>query len=107
MTSSPEVLAGTIGVLSAVVDNVPLVAAAMAMYPMDLYPVDGQFWDLIAFCAGTGGSILIVGSAAGVALMGMEKIDFVWYFKRISLIAFIAYLAGMATYLGMASIGLV
>ena len=107
MTSSPEVLAGTIGVLSAVVDNVPLVAASMAMYPMDLYPVDGQFWDLIAFCAGTGGSILIVGSAAGVALMGMEKIDFVWYFKRISAIAFVSYLAGMATYLGMAAVGLV
>ena len=106
MTSSPEVLAGTIGVLSAVVDNVPLVAAAMAMYPMDLYPVDGQFWDLIAFCAGTGGSILIVGSAAGVALMGMEKIDFVWYFKRISLIAFVAYLAGMGTYLAMSAVGL-
>ena len=106
MTSSPEVLAGTIGVLSAIVDNVPLVAAAMAMYPMDLYPVDGRFWDLIAFCAGTGGSILIVGSAAGVALMGMEKIDFVWYFKRISLIAFVAYLAGMGTYLAMSAVGL-
>jgi Na+/H+ antiporter NhaD/arsenite permease-like protein len=107
MTSSPQVLAGTIGILSAIVDNVPLVAAAMAMYPMEIYPQDGQFWDLIAFCAGTGGSILIVGSAAGVALMGMEKIDFVWYFKRISGIALVSYLAGMATYMGLASVGLI
>ncbi len=107
MTSSPEVLAGTIGILSAIVDNVPLVAASMAMYPMESFPADGQFWHLIAFCAGTGGSILIVGSAAGVALMGMEKIDFVWYFKRISLIALISYIAGMFTFICITALGLI
>ena len=72
-----------------------------------VYPVDGQFWDLIAFCAGTGGSILIIGSAAGVAFMGMEKVDFMWYLRRISLVAFVSYLAGMATYMGLAAVGFV
>ncbi len=107
IADTPASLAGMIGVLSAIVDNVPLVAATMGMYPTELYPVDGRFWDLIAFCAGTGGSILIIGSAAGVALMGMEKIDFMWYLRRISLVAFVSYVAGMATYLGLAAIGLV
>ena len=106
-TNSPDVLAGIIGVLSAIIDNVPLVAATMGMYSLDTYPVDGRFWDLIAFCAGTGGSILIIGSAAGVALMGMEKVDFMWYLKRISWIAFISYVAGMATYISLASFGLI
>ena len=87
-----------IGVLSAVVDNVPLVAAAMGMYPLTTYPVDHPFWQLLAYCAGTGGSILIIGSAAGVAAMGILKIDFIWYMKRISLLALIGYLAGVATY---------
>lgn len=104
-TDSPEVLAGIIGVLSAVIDNVPLVAATMGMYSVEVYPVDGRFWDLIAFCAGTGGSILIIGSAAGVALMGMEKVDFMWYLRRISWIALVAYLAGMGTYIGLAALG--
>lgn len=104
---SPEVLAGSIGVLSAIIDNVPLVAASMGMYSLEMYPADGRFWDLIAFCAGTGGSILIIGSAAGVALMGMEKVDFMWYLRRISLVAFISYIAGMATYLGLGALGLV
>ena len=107
MTSSAEVLAGTIGILSAIVDNVPLVAASMAMYPMEHFPADGHFWLLIAFCAGTGGSILIVGSAAGVALMGMEKIDFVWYFKRISFIALVSYFAGMFSFIALSAIGLI
>ncbi len=96
-----------IGVLSAIVDNVPLVAGAMGMYPiaeagtvgfMADFMVDGQFWEFLAYCAGTGGSILIIGSAAGVAAMGLEKIDFIWYFKKISLLAFIGYLAGAAVY---------
>ncbi len=93
-----------IGVLSAVVDNVPLVAGAMGMY--DIAPAgtgspfmqDGIFWEFLAYCAGTGGSILIIGSAAGVAAMGMEKIDFIWYTKKISLLALIGYLAGAGTY---------
>jgi Na+/H+ antiporter NhaD/arsenite permease-like protein len=96
-----------IGVLSAIVDNVPLVAGAMGMYDiaapgttgyMASFMVDGIFWEFLAYCAGTGGSILIIGSAAGVAAMGMEKIDFIWYMKRISILALIGYLAGAAAY---------
>jgi len=89
-----------IGILSAVVDNVPLVAGAMGMYPLSTYPMDHPFWQLLAYCAGTGGSILIIGSAAGVVSMGILKIDFIWYLKRISLLALIGYLAGvLADYL--------
>jgi Na+/H+ antiporter NhaD/arsenite permease-like protein len=87
-----------IGFLSAIVDNVPLVAAAQGMYSLDTYPPDSFFWELIAYCAGTGGSTLIIGSAAGVAAMGMENINFFWYFKKISLLAAIGYLAGVAVY---------
>jgi len=85
-----------IGVLSSIVDNVPLVAAAMGMYN---FPPDHYFWEFLAYCAGTGGSILIIGSAAGVAVMGMEKIDFIWYLKKISLLALVGYLAGAGTYI--------
>ena len=88
-----------IGLLSAVVDNVPLVAASMGMYSMDTYPQDHLIWEYLAYCAGTGGSILIIGSAAGVAVMGMEKIDFIWYTKKISLIAMMGYFGGAVTYL--------
>jgi Na+/H+ antiporter NhaD/arsenite permease-like protein len=88
-----------IGMLSAIVDNVPLVAASMGMYSLDTYPQDHLIWEYLAYCAGTGGSILIIGSAAGVAVMGMEKIDFIWYTKRISLIALMGYFAGAAAYL--------
>ncbi len=88
-----------IGLLSAVVDNVPLVAASMGMYSLETYPQDHLIWEYLAYCAGTGGSILIIGSAAGVAVMGMEKIDFIWYTKRISLIALMGYFAGAAAYL--------
>ncbi|WP_372750894.1 sodium:proton antiporter NhaD [Labilibaculum sp.] len=96
-----------IGVLSSIVDNVPLVAGAMGMYPIEAagavgyasnFVQDGLFWEFLAYCAGTGGSILIIGSAAGVAAMGMEKIDFIWYFKKISLLAFIGYLSGAGVY---------
>jgi len=104
-----------IGLLSAVVDNVPLVAGAMGMYPITtpesietmaagqqayaaFFVQDGQFWEFLAYCAGTGGSILIIGSAAGVAAMGMERIDFIWYMKNISLLALIGYLAGALVY---------
>ncbi len=92
---------GIIGVLSSIVDNVPLVAGAMGMYPvapMGDMAVDGIFWQLLAYCAGVGGSMLIIGSAAGVVVMGLEKITFGWYMKKITWIAFAGYLAGMFTY---------
>lgn len=88
-----------IGVLSAIVDNVPLVAASMGMYDLATYPMDDFLWEFMAYCAGTGGSILIIGSAAGVAAMGMEKISFGWYLKRISFYALIGYIGGAVTYI--------
>jgi NhaD family Na+/H+ antiporter len=88
-----------IGLLSAIVDNVPLVAAAQGMYSLDQYPTDHFFWEFLAYCAGTGGSILIIGSAAGVAAMGMERIQFGWYLKKIAWLALIGYLAGAAVFL--------
>ena len=108
-----------IGLLSSVVDNVPLVAGAMGMYDIvtpemlqtaadpvyaQFFVQDGLFWEFLAYCAGTGGSILIIGSAAGVAAMGMEKIDFIWYMKKISLLALAGYLAGAAVYWAQAQI---
>jgi Na+/H+ antiporter NhaD/arsenite permease-like protein len=96
-----------IGVLSSIVDNVPLVAGAMGMYdigaydPGVAYPQDHEFWVFLAYCAGTGGSCLIIGSAAGVAIMGILKIDFVWYMKKMSLPALVGYLAGAAVYILM------
>ena len=106
------VINGIIGVLSSIVDNVPLVAACMEMYPVAndamiaasadpsytaLFVEDGLFWHLLPFCAGVGGSLLIIGSAAGVVAMGIEKIPFMWYFKRITGLAIIGYVAGIAT----------
>lgn len=88
-----------IGILSSIVDNVPLVAASMGMYSMETYYTDHMIWEYLAYCAGTGGSILIIGSAAGVAVMGMEKIDFIWYLKKISLLALLGYFAGAIVYL--------
>lgn len=96
-----RIIVSLIGILSAVIDNVPLVAASMGMYAMDAYPADSLLWEYLAYCAGTGGSMLIIGSAAGVAVMGMEKIDFIWYLKRISLLALAGYAAGAAVYLGL------
>ena len=90
------VITTIIGILSAIVDNVPLVAGAMGMYE---FPMDHYFWEFLAYAAGTGGSILIIGSAAGVAVMGMEKIDFIWYLKKISWLALLGYLAGCITYI--------
>ncbi|MCB0531186.1 MAG: sodium:proton antiporter NhaD [Saprospiraceae bacterium] len=87
-----------IGLLSAVVDNVPLVAASMGMYKMTEFPPNHDFWNLLAYCAGTGGSILIIGSAAGVASMGILKVDFLWYMKRITPYAAIGYFAGVVVY---------
>lgn len=92
---------GAIGVLSSIVDNVPLVAGCMGMYPVAEFgdmAVDGVFWQLLAYCAGVGGSILIIGSAAGVIVMGLEKVTFGWYLKHISWVAFIGYIAGIVTY---------
>ena len=94
-----DVIVMIIGLVSAVVDNVPLVAASMGMYSLDQYPADSFLWEFLAYCAGTGGSILIIGSAAGVAAMGLEKIDFVWYVKKISGWAMLGYFAGAALYI--------
>jgi hypothetical protein len=88
-----------IGFVSAIVDNVPMVAGAMGMYSMEVHPQDSFLWEFLAYCAGTGGSIFIIGSAAGVAAMGLEKIDFIWYMKRFSLLAIVGYLAGAAAYI--------
>jgi Na+/H+ antiporter NhaD/arsenite permease-like protein len=88
-----------IGILSSVVDNVPLVAGALGMY-LEQFPKDHWFWEFLAYAAGTGGSILIIGSAAGVAVMGREGIDFIWYVKKISLLALLGYLAGAGVYIG-------
>jgi len=88
-----------IGLLSSVIDNVPLVAAAQGMYDLSVFPTDHAFWEFLAYCAGTGGSALIIGSAAGVAAMGMEKISFFWYLKKISLLALLGYFSGAAVYI--------
>ncbi len=93
-----DVVIMLLGVGSAIIDNVPLVAASMGMYTE---PIDSKLWHFIAYAAGTGGSMLIIGSAAGVAAMGMEKIDFIWYFKKISWLAAIGFLAGGAVFLGL------
>ena len=93
-----DIIVLIIGLASAVVDNVPLVAASMGMYNLAQYPTDSFLWEFIAYCAGTGGSILIIGSAAGVAAMGLEKIDFFWYARKIGGLALLGYLAGAAAY---------
>jgi Na+/H+ antiporter NhaD/arsenite permease-like protein len=94
-----DIIVMIIGLASAVVDNVPLVAASMGMYTLAQYPTDSFLWEFVAYCAGTGGSILIIGSAAGVAAMGLEKIDFFWYVRKISGLALIGYLAGALVYI--------
>jgi Na+/H+ antiporter NhaD/arsenite permease-like protein len=96
---SLDIIATVIGLASALIDNVPLVAATMGMYDVADYATDDKLWQLIALCAGTGGSILVIGSASGVALMGLEKVDFLWYAKKVSIGAAIGYFAGIATYL--------
>jgi Na+/H+ antiporter NhaD/arsenite permease-like protein len=94
-----DVIVILLGLLSAIVDNVPLVAASMGMYSLTQYPTDSFLWEFIAYCAGTGGSILIIGSAAGVAAMGLEKIHFFWYVRRISGLALLGYFGGVAAYI--------
>lgn len=96
---SPHTVAFVLGLLSSVVDNVPLVAAIMGMYNLADYPMNSSFWQLVSYCAGTGGSILVIGSAAGVAFMGMEKVDFFWYLRKIGIAAFVGYVAGIGVYL--------
>jgi len=98
---STNIVIMLLGVLSAIIDNVPLVAASMGMYNV---PMDHSIWHLIAFSAGTGGSMLIIGSAAGVAAMGMEKIDFIWYLKKITWLAIIGFVAGYLLLLFMESL---
>ena len=99
--SNPEMVAVGIGLASAVVDNVPLVAASMGMYELSLFVQDSAFWKLIAYCAGTGGSILIIGSAAGVAFMGLEKVRFFWYLVRIGIPALAGYFAGIGLFFAL------
>lgn len=99
------VIVSIMGLLSSVIDNVPLVAATMGMYPVTQYPADDLFWHFLAFCAGTGGSILIIGSAAGIAAMGIEKIQFIWYLKRMAWLALLGYLAGIIVFLVQRQVG--
>ncbi len=94
-----DVIVLALGLISAIVDNVPLVAASMGMYGIAQFPPDSFLWEFIAYCAGTGGSILIIGSAAGVAAMGLEKIQFIWYMRKISWLALLGYFAGAAIYI--------
>ena len=94
-----NIIALSIGLLSAVVDNVPLVAATQGMYDLNTYPTDHYFWEFLAYTTGTGGSMLIIGSAAGVAAMGIEKINFIWYLKKIAWLALLGYLAGAIVYI--------
>ncbi len=96
-----DIIVMVIGALSSVVDNVPLVAATMKMYSLETFPMDHKLWAFLAYCAGTGGSMLIIGSAAGVAIMGIEKIEFFWYLRKMGFLALIGYIAGALTYLGM------
>jgi Na+/H+ antiporter NhaD/arsenite permease-like protein len=96
-----DLIVMAIGAASAIVDNVPLVAAAIGMYSPEVYPTDHKLWEFMAYCAGTGGSMLIIGSAAGVAVMGMERIEFMWYMKKLGWLAALGYFAGAGTYLLM------
>lgn len=96
---SQAIIVTIFGLASAIVDNVPLVAASMGMYPITQFPADSFIWEFLAYAAGTGGSILIIGSAAGVAAMGLEKIEFFWYVRKISLLALIGYISGAAIYI--------
>lgn len=96
---NPAMIAGSIGILSALFDNIPLVAGLQNMYSLSTYPTDHYFWELLAYCAGTGGSILIIGSAAGVIVMSMEKLSFTWYLKNISWIALISFLTGITVFI--------
>ncbi|MBI3618264.1 MAG: sodium:proton antiporter NhaD [Candidatus Omnitrophica bacterium] len=97
--NNKDIIATVLGLLSSIIDNVPLTAATMGMYPLSSYPADSKLWEMIAYSVGTGGSILIIGSAAGVVVMGMEKISFGWYLKKISLPVLIGYFLGIGSFL--------
>ncbi len=97
--ANDDLIVISLGILSSIVDNVPLVAAAQGMYDLSVYPTDHYFWEFLAYCTGTGGSILIIGSAAGVAAMGMENIKFFWYLRKISSLALIGYFSGAIIYI--------
>lgn len=99
-----DIVVFILGFLSAIIDNVPLVAASMGMYDIGTYAMDSKLWHFIAYSAGTGGSMLIIGSAAGVAAMGMERIDFIWYLKKIAWLAFIGFFFGALTFIGLESL---
>jgi NhaD family Na+/H+ antiporter len=99
LIGNQDIIILLIGIVSAIVDNVPLVAATMGMYDLKAFPIDHKLWEFLAYCAGTGGSILIIGSAAGVAVMGIEKISFGWYLRKISWLALLGYFAGAIVYL--------
>lgn len=101
IVSNPIIIATSIGLASSLVDNVSLTAAAIGMYPTTTFAVDSKFWQLMAYCAGTGGSLLIIGSAAGVAFMSLEKVDFLWYLKKIAPKALLAYFAGILVYVAI------
>lgn len=106
LIGNQSLIVTTLGLLSSIIDNVPMVAATMGMYPLSQFPTDDKLWEMIAFCAGTGGSILIIGSAAGVVVMGMEKIEFFWYLRKISITALLGYFAGILVYLAEKTLGL-
>jgi Na+/H+ antiporter NhaD/arsenite permease-like protein len=97
--ANENIIAMGSGILSSVIDNVPLVAASQGMFSMSQYPMDHHFWIFLAYCTGTGGSLLLIGSAAGVAVMGMEKISFLWYLKNITLLALLGFSSGILVYL--------
>jgi Na+/H+ antiporter NhaD/arsenite permease-like protein len=92
--TSESLFAAVLGVLSSIVDNVPLVAATIRMFGLEVYPQDHHVWHMLAFCVGVGGSILVIGSAPGIALMSLEKVSFSWYFKNMTWIAFVSYVIG-------------
>ncbi len=94
----------TIGLSSSVIDNVPLVAASQGMYSLAAFPPDHHFWLFLAYCAGTGGSILIIGSAAGIAVMGIQRVTFGWYVRKFSLPALLGYAAGALAYLALSAL---
>jgi Na+/H+ antiporter NhaD/arsenite permease-like protein len=101
LIGNQKLIVMSLGILSAIIDNVPLVAATQGMYSLTEFPKDHPFWLFMAYCTGTGGSILIIGSAAGVAAMGLTKIEFFWYLKKISLWALLGYLAGALVFVAM------
>src|SRR5262249_52519082 len=100
-TQNTNLITLSIGLASSVVDNVPLVAAVQRMFPLATMPTDHHFWSFLAYCAGTGGSILIIGSAAGIAVMGIQRISFGWYVRHLSLPALLGYVAGAIVFLGL------